>query len=69
MKLDQSNVRSVRPAALDTIMVSNSRTMRWSEHVAPTEEMRCTFKIMVGKPEWKKDYSEDLEVDGRIIQK
>jgi hypothetical protein len=28
---------------------------------------RISYRVLVGKPEWKKNYFEDLDVDGRII--
>jgi hypothetical protein len=36
------------------ITINNSRMMRWAGHVAPMEEMRNTYEILVGKPEVKR---------------
>jgi hypothetical protein len=44
-----------------------SKRMR-SGHIAHIGETRNMYKILVGKPEWKR-HSEDLGVDGRIILK
>jgi hypothetical protein len=41
------------------------RGMRWVEHVVSMGEMRNAYKILVGKPEWKRP----LGVNGRIILK
>jgi hypothetical protein len=30
------------------------RRMRWAEHVAPIEEKRNVYRILVGKPEGKR---------------
>jgi hypothetical protein len=37
-------------------MVIKSRAMRWVEHVAQMEEMKNSYKIYVGGPEWKKQF-------------
>jgi hypothetical protein len=42
--------------------------MIWAGHVARIGEIRNVYKILVGEPE-EKSYSEDLDVDGRIILK
>jgi hypothetical protein len=42
--------------------------MRRAGHVVRLGEMRNANKILVGKPE-RKNHSEDLGVDGRIILK
>jgi len=34
-------------------------------HISHIGEMRKTYKILEGKPEWK-DHSEVLDIDGRI---
>jgi hypothetical protein len=31
-----------------------SRMMRWTEHVAYTEEKKNVYKILIGKPEGKR---------------
>jgi hypothetical protein len=33
--------------------MTNSKTVRWTEHVAHMREMRNAYKILVGKPEEK----------------
>jgi hypothetical protein len=43
-----------------------SRRMRRAGHVARMEEMKNAHNIFIGKPN-KRDYSEDLGIDGRII--
>jgi hypothetical protein len=35
------------------ITIIKSRRMRWSGHVARTEEKRNTYRLLVGKPEEK----------------
>jgi hypothetical protein len=44
-----------------------SRRMKWAGHVAHMGKMRNAYKILVGKPEDKKDHSEDLDVDVKIL--
>jgi len=36
------------------IRVINSRRMRWSRHVARMRERRVAYRILVGKPEGKR---------------
>jgi hypothetical protein len=38
-------------ASPNIIRVITSRMMRWAGHVAPMEEMRNAYKILVGKTE------------------
>jgi hypothetical protein len=38
----------------DIISMIKSRRMRWAGHVARMGKMRNAFKILVGKPEWKR---------------
>jgi hypothetical protein len=40
--------------------------MRWMGHVARMGEERKVYKILVGKPEGKKNHLEDQGVDGRM---
>jgi hypothetical protein len=42
--------------------------MRWARHVASVEDSRCAYRVLVGKPEGKRNL-EDLDVDTRIILK
>jgi hypothetical protein len=42
--------------------------MSWAGHVALMGEMRNAYKMLVGKPE-RIDHSEDLSVDGRILER
>jgi hypothetical protein len=45
-----------------------SRMMRWAGYVARMGEKRNAYRILVGKPEGKRQL-EDLDIDGRIILK
>jgi hypothetical protein len=49
------------------IRVIKSRRMRQAGHVACMGERRGEHRILVGKPEGKRDYLEDPGVDGMII--
>jgi hypothetical protein len=46
-----------------------SRRIRWAGNIARMGKMRNVNKILLGKPEGKRLYSEDLVADGRIILK
>jgi len=43
-----------------------SRRMRWAGHIAPTEERRGVYRVLVRKPEGK-SHLEDPGLDGKII--
>jgi hypothetical protein len=43
-------------ASPDIIRVIKTRTMRWAGHVARIWEIRNAYKILVGKPEWKRPF-------------
>jgi hypothetical protein len=43
--------------------------MRWAGHVARMGEKRNAYRILVGKPEGKRDHWEDQDVDGWTILK
>ena len=47
------------------VRVTKSRRMSWSVHVTRMEERRAIYRILVGKPEGKRQL-EDPGVDGRI---
>jgi hypothetical protein len=47
------------------VRVITSRRMRWAERVARMEEMRNSYRILVGK----RDRKRDLGIGGRIILK
>jgi hypothetical protein len=49
--------------------VIQSRRMRWVGHVARMGERRGAYRVLVGRPEAKRDHLEDLGIDGRIILK
>jgi hypothetical protein len=57
--------------SLNTIRVIKSRTMRWVKHVARIIEMINEYKLLVGKPEWKRPLGrprgrwEDIRMDLR----
>jgi hypothetical protein len=53
-------------ASPNIIRVIKSRRVRWAGRVAHMGEMRAAYKILVEKPEGR-DYSEDLDVDRKII--
>jgi hypothetical protein len=50
-------------------MVMKSRRVRWSRHVARVGERRGEYRILVGKPEWKRTWrprrrwSNDIKMD------
>jgi hypothetical protein len=48
-------------------MVVKSRKMSWAGHVARMGAMRNAYDILVVKPEWKRNHSEDLSADSRMI--
>jgi len=48
------------------VRVVKSRRMRWTGHVARMGEGKGVHRVLVGKPEGKRQ-SGDLDVDGRII--
>jgi hypothetical protein len=49
-----------------SIRVIKSRRIRWIGHAAHMGEMRNVYSILVGKLE-RRDHSEDLGIDGRLI--
>ena len=49
------------------IRVIKSRIMRWAGRVAFIGDRRGTYRVLVGKPEGKRDHLEDPGIDGRII--
>jgi hypothetical protein len=40
--------------------------MRWGGHVAQMGEGRGVYRVLVGRPEGKRDNWEDLGISGRI---
>ena len=38
------------------VSVIKSRIMRWAGHVARTGERRVVYRVLVGKPEWKRPF-------------
>jgi hypothetical protein len=48
------------------VRVMKSR-MRWAGHVERKRESRGVYRVLVGKPEWRKDHLGDPGEDGRII--
>jgi hypothetical protein len=56
-------VRNFITCTLHQMLIKSGR---WAGHVACIGEMRNAYKILVGKPAGK-SYSEDLDVDGRIV--
>ena len=48
------------------VRVIKSRRMRWAGHVARIGERRGVYRVLVGKPEGKKQL-EEPGVDGRIL--
>ena len=44
-----------------------SRRMRWAGYVARMVEERGVYRVLLGKPEGKRDQWGDLGVDGWII--
>jgi hypothetical protein len=42
------------------------RRMRWARHVARRGEERKMYRVLVGKPEGRRDHLEDQGVDGRM---
>ena len=49
------------------VRVVKSRRMRWAGHVARMGEGRGVHRVLVRKPERKRDHWGDPDVDGRII--
>jgi len=43
--------------------------MRWAGHVACMVHRRCTYRVVVGRPEGRRPLGRDLGIDGRIILK
>jgi hypothetical protein len=52
----------------DIIRVIKPKRLRWVGHLARMRAMRDAYKILVKKPERRKQF-EDPKVDGRIILK
>jgi hypothetical protein len=53
-------------ASPDIIGTIKSRKMRWAGHVASrVREIRNSYKILLGKPEWRTPF-EDLKQVGRL---
>ena len=48
------------------VRVIKSRRMRWARHVARIGDGKCSYRILVGKPEGR-EHLGDTGVDGRII--
>jgi hypothetical protein len=42
------------------------RKIRWAEHVAFVGERKCSYTVLMGKPEGR-DHLERLNVDGRLM--
>jgi hypothetical protein len=53
-------------ASLNIIRVIKSRKMSWAGHIACMGGMENVYKVLVGKPK-RKNHSEDLGIDGKII--
>jgi hypothetical protein len=51
------------------IRIIKSRRMGWAGHVARIGDKRNAYRILVGKPEGKRDHWEDQGVRGWIILK
>jgi hypothetical protein len=51
------------------IRVSKSGRMRWAGHVARMGGRRGAYRVLVWKPEGKKDHLENVGVNGKIILK
>jgi len=49
------------------VRVIKSKRMRWAGYVARMGEERGVYRVLVGKPEGKRDHWGDLGVDGWII--
>jgi len=49
------------------VQVIKSRRMRWVAHVARMGEERGVYRVLVGKPEGRRDHWRDLGVDGWLI--
>jgi hypothetical protein len=48
------------------VRVIKSRRMRWAEHVARMGEWRGVYRVLVGRPEGKRNRWEDIGVGGRV---
>jgi hypothetical protein len=53
----------------DIIRQIKSRRMRWAGHVARMDEGRNVYRVLVGKPERKKDHLKEQGIDGRMGSK
>jgi hypothetical protein len=51
------------------IRMTKSRRMRWAEHVARMGEKKNAYRVLVGKPEVKRDHWEEQDIGGWIILK
>jgi hypothetical protein len=49
------------------VWVVKPRRMRWTGHMARVGEERVVHRVLVGKPEGKRPFWQDQDVDGRII--
>jgi hypothetical protein len=49
----------------DIVRVIKSRRMRWAGHVARMGEGRGVYRVLVGRPEGKRDHWEDLGRGGQ----
>jgi hypothetical protein len=45
------------------------KRMRGAGHVAPMEENRNACRVLIGKPEGKRNHWKDVDIDGRRILK
>jgi hypothetical protein len=52
-KLHNDELHSLYPSP-NIVRVIKSRRMRWARHVARTGEGRGVYRVLVGRPEWKR---------------
>jgi hypothetical protein len=51
------------------IRALKSRKMRWEMQEAGTKETENTYRIAVGKPEWKKQLERKIYIERKVILK
>ena len=61
--MTESDHKKLRHGDGETLLFGSS-----NEHVASMKESKGAYRVLVGRPE-RRDHSDDLGVDGRVILK